>query len=132
MPQDFGGLVIEGIGTLAEHNPCQFAIMKAAIEGFEAVNLLPDIVGDRAGTPSLYNLDIAGEESHHPLLAEAPTERPDRIGMGSSFVGALGGCAIGKEDQRANYLVTPLGLIRQTQLQLGKLCGRVHDSPFSL
>src|SRR5216117_1725889 len=126
VPQDFRGLVIEGIGTLAEHNPRQFSIMKATIEGFETINLLPDIVGDRAGTPAPYDLDIAREEPQHPLLAEAPMERPDRIGMCGGFVGALGGCTVGKEHQRANDFVAPLGLIHQTQLQLGKLCGRVH------
>jgi len=75
LPEEFHGLIISGIGTLAEHNPRQFSIMKAAIERFEAVDLFPDIVGDRARTSSLYHLDIAWEESHHPLLAEAPVQR---------------------------------------------------------
>jgi hypothetical protein len=43
VPQDFGGFVIEGIGTLAEDNPREFPVVKPAIEGFEAVNLLPDM-----------------------------------------------------------------------------------------
>jgi hypothetical protein len=129
VPQEFRGLVIEGIGTLAEYNPPQFSIMKATLEGVETINLLPDIVGDHARTPAPYDLDIAREEPQHPLLAEAPVECPDRIGMCSGFVGALGGRTVGKEHQRANDLVAPLDLIHQPQLQWGKLCGRVHGQP---
>jgi hypothetical protein len=62
MPEDFGGLVIAGIRALAEDNPREFPVVKPAIEGFEAVNLLPDIVGDCASTPAPYDLDIAREE----------------------------------------------------------------------
>ena len=105
--------------------------MKATIERFEAVNLLPDISRDGAGPLASPHLDIGGEEPQHPLLAEAPVERADRIGMRSGFAGALGRRAIGKEPQWANHLVAPLGLIHKTQLQLGKLGGGVHGSPFS-
>jgi len=62
VPQDFRGLVIEGIGALAEHNLRQFPIMKATIEGFETVNLLPDIVGDRAGPHAPPDFDMGREE----------------------------------------------------------------------
>ena len=48
-------------------------------------------------------------------------ERPDRLGMRGGFGGALGGRAIGKQDQRANDLIAPLELIPQPQRQLGKL-----------
>src|SRR5215211_7738917 len=106
--------------------------MKATIERFEAVNLLPDVGGDGAGPLTPYHLDLGGEEPQHPPLAEAPVERADRIRMGSGFVGALGGRAVGKEHQWANHLVAPLGLIHKTQLQLGKFGGGVHGSPFSL
>ena len=97
--------------------------MKATVEGFEAVNLLPDIVGDRTSPHALPDFDIGWEESHHPLLTEAPVERPNRFRMRGGFMSALGGRAIGKEHQRANDLVAPLGLIHQTQLQVGKLGG---------
>src|SRR5262245_25962160 len=97
--------------------------MTAAREGFEAVKLLPDLVGDRASTAAPYDLDIAWEEPEHPRLAEAPVERPDRLRMRGRFVGPLGSGAIGKEYQRANHLIAPLGLISQPQRQLGKLCG---------
>ncbi len=113
LPQDFRGLVIKGIGALAEHNARQLPIMKAAIEGFEAVNLFPDLVGDRASTAAPYDLDIAWEEPEYPLRAEAPVERPDRLRMRGRFVGPLGSGAIGKEYQRANHLIAPLGLISQ-------------------
>jgi len=95
----------------------------STIEGFETVNFLPDILGNRASTPALYNLDIAWEESQHPLLAEAAVECPDRLRMRGRFLGTLGSGAIGKEYQRANDFITPLGLIAQPQRQLGKLCG---------
>jgi hypothetical protein len=132
VPEEFHGFIIDGIRTLTKHNPRQFPIMKATIEGFEPVNLRADIVGDRARPPAPYDLDIAGEESQEPLLAEAPVEHANRIGMRGGFAGALGRRAIGKEHQWANHLVAPLGLIHNSQLQLGKLCGGVHGSPFSL
>jgi hypothetical protein len=132
LPQEFRRLVIERIGALTEDNPCQFPIMKATIESFEAVNLLADIVGDGAGTPTPSDLDIAREEPQHPLLAEASMERPDRFRMRSRFLGSLRRGPIGKEHQRANDLVAPLSLIDQAQLQLGKRGGGVHSSPFSL
>jgi hypothetical protein len=47
VPEEFRGLVIKGIGTLAEHDPRQLPIMKAMIEGFEPVNLCTDLVGNR-------------------------------------------------------------------------------------
>jgi hypothetical protein len=123
MPEHFGGLVIKGIGALAEHNPRQFPIMKATIEGFQAVNLLPNIVGNWASTVSPYDLDITREEPQHPLLAEAPMERADCLRMRGGCLGTLRSGPIGKEHQWANYLIAPLGLIHQPQLQLGKLCG---------
>src|SRR5215475_987289 len=106
--------------------------MKATVERFETVNLLPDIGRDGTGPLTPPHLDIGWEEPQHPLLAEAPVERADRIRMGSGFVGALGGRAIGKEHQWANHLVAPLDLIHQTQLQLGKFGSGIHGSPFSL
>jgi len=87
--------------------------MKAAIEGFEAVNLFPDLVGDRASTAAPYDLDIAWEEPAAPRRAAAPGERPDRLRRRGRFVGPLGSGAIGKEYQRANPLIAPLGLISQ-------------------
>ena len=54
------------------------------------------------------DLDIAGQ-AKHPLLTEAPVERPDGLGMRGGFVGPLGGGAIGKQDQRTNDLIAPLG-----------------------
>src|SRR5262249_3910967 len=94
VPEEFRGLVIKAIGTLAEHDPRQLPIMKAMIEGFEPVNLCTDLVGDRARPPMPYDLDITGEESQEPLLTEAPVERADCIGMCGSFAGALGRRAI--------------------------------------
>jgi hypothetical protein len=102
-----------------------------AIEGFEAGHLLPDIVGNGAGAGTPSDLDIARQEASHALLAEAPVEPPDRVGMWGSFVGALGGRAIGQQDQRANDLIAPLELIPQPQRQLGKLCSCVHGRSFS-
>ena len=60
LPEDFGGLVIEGIRALAEDNPREFAVVKPAIEGFEAVNLPPDIIGNGARARASSDLDIAG------------------------------------------------------------------------
>jgi len=58
VPEEFRGLVIQGIGALAAHNPRQFPIVKAALEGFEAVHLLPDIVRHGARPPALPDFDI--------------------------------------------------------------------------
>ena len=84
-----------------------------------------------AGARASSDLDIAGQEAQHPLLTEAPVERPDGLGMRGGFVGPLGGGAIGKQDQRTNDLIAPLELIAQPQRQLGKLCSRVHSRSFS-
>jgi hypothetical protein len=104
--------------------------MKATIESFEAVNLRTDIVGDRGGTSAPHDLDIAREKSQHALLAEAPMEHPHRLGVRGGFLGPLGGSAVGKQHERANHLIAPLGLINQRQL--GKCCGGVHSNPSSL
>src|SRR4029453_10708917 len=78
----------------------------------QAPRLGPDDLasGGAACQSAPSDLDIAGQEAQPPLLAEAPVERPDSLGMRGGFVGALGGRAIGKQDQRANDLIAPLEL----------------------
>ena len=100
--------------------------MAAAANPLRRSISLPDIIGNGAGARASSDLDIAGQEAQHPLLTEAPVERPDGLGMRGGFVGALGGRAIGKQDQRANDLIAPLELISQPQRQLGRTLHRVH------
>jgi hypothetical protein len=132
VPEELHGFIIEGISTLTQHHPRPFPLMKATREGFEPVHLPADRVGDRPRPSPPSALDITGEASQDSLLVEVPVERANRIGMRGGFAGALGRCTIGKEHQWAHHLVAPLGLIHQSPLQLGKLCGGVQGSPFSL
>jgi hypothetical protein len=106
--------------------------MKVRVEGFEPINLLPHRLRNRAGPLPGHHLDIAGEESQHALLAEATRELPHGLRMRVRFLGPLRGGAIGQQHQRANHLVTPLDLIHEVQLQLGKCRRRFHRRPFHM
>ena len=104
--------------------------MKAGIERFEAVKLLPHGVSDPARPPSDDDLDRVGQQAQHALLPEAPRELADRVRMGVRFPGPLRGRAIGQQHQGTDDLIAPLGLIHEAQLQLCKRRRRLHRRPF--
>jgi hypothetical protein len=64
------------------------------------------------------------------LLLELPYKRPHRTRVRVSLVGSLSGCAYFKEDERTNEFVTPLHLIRDVRLQIGKVPREFHGDRF--
>ena len=49
-------------------------------------------------------------------MLETALECAHRVRMGLGFTGPLPGGVIGKQHERANHFIAPLGLIHETQL----------------
>ena len=124
-------VVMDGVAKGEEQDAGELAIMKAAIERFEPVNLLADSIGNPGGSTASCHLKVFGYEPQHAPLVEAALEGADGVRMGLRFLGPLRGRPIGKEHQRTDHVIAPLDLIDEAQLQLRKRRGRVHRSPFT-
>ena len=132
LPQLLGGLMVNVIPELAEHDPSEFSCMQPCIKRLELIDLLAHSLG-HPGRPALpCSRDVVGEQPEHALLPETAYQPPHGIGMGVRVLRPLHGCSIGPEDEGADELVPPLDLIHEVQLQLGKLGRRIHGTPFSL
>jgi hypothetical protein len=123
LPDRLHRLVVDRGAELDEQNPCEFAIVEPVIQDLESIDLLPHGLRDGTRPPPVHHLDVGGEEARHALPLEAPLEGTDGVRMGGGFVCALPGCPIGKQDQRADELITLLCLIDEAQLQLPKFRG---------
>src|SRR4029434_7478384 len=74
-----------------------------------------------AGAGAGSDLDIGGQQPQHALLAEATQEGPHRIGVRVRGLSSLGGCAFGKQYERADQFVAPLDLVHKLELELRKI-----------
>jgi hypothetical protein len=111
MPEFLHGGVMEAIPTGAEEDARQFPIMEIREERFEPRQLLPHCLRHPTGSPTRAHLNIGGEQSQHPLLAETACKGTHGVGMGVRFLGSLGSGTIVKQHQGANQLVPPLHVI---------------------
>ena len=131
VPELLDRVVMDGVAEGEEQDAGEFAVMKAAIERFEPVNLLADGIWNPRGSASGSDFEVCGHQSQHPLPLEAALEGADGVRMGLRFLGPLLGRPIGKEHQGTDHLIAPLDLIDEAQLQLRKRRGRFHRSPFT-
>ena len=82
LPQLLGGLMVNVIPELAEHDPSEFSCMKPCIERLELIDLLAHSLG-HPGRPALpRSRDVVGEQPEHALLPETAYQPPHGIGMG--------------------------------------------------
>jgi hypothetical protein len=107
---------MEAVAILGADHPDDFPVVKAAVEGLQPGDFLAHRLGDTAGAAAGRHLDVVGQQPQHALLAEAAQERADGIWMGRRFPGQLRGRAILEEEQRADHLRAPLGLISEAEL----------------
>jgi hypothetical protein len=129
LPECLHRLVVDRRAKGDEQDAGEFTVVEAVIQRLETIDLLPHSLRDGAGPLPVYHLNISGKESSHALLPEAALEGADGVRMGMGFLRPLLGRPIGKQDQRADHLIAPLGLIHEAQLQLCKLRSRFHRCP---
>jgi hypothetical protein len=113
LPELFHGLVIDGIAHLTEDDPRQFPIVKAGIQRFQPVDLLPDHVRDRPNPSPALHLDGVRQQPEHPVLPEMPHKPPDRVRVGLGGLRPLRNGIRVKEDERADHFIAPLDLIHE-------------------
>jgi hypothetical protein len=131
LPKLLDRVVMDGVAEGEEQDAGEFAVMKAAIERFEPVNLLADRIWNPLGPALGSYFEVGGHQPQHPLPLEAVLEGADGVRMGLRFLGPLLGRPIGEQYEGTDDLIAPLDLIHEAQLQLRKRRGRFHGRPFT-
>src|SRR4029434_2922609 len=122
---------MEAVAVLGEDNPDDFPVVKAVVAGLQPGDFLAHRLGDTAGTAAGRHVYMVGQQPQHALLAEAAQERANGVRVGLRLLGPLRRRAILEEEQWADHLIAPLGLIGKAELSVRTRCGRFHVAPLT-